>query len=514
MNDEKEKVSTDSVLSEPQDPQGKKPRKEKKPETPEHVARRHEKEAKEIKKWEKEQARPRGHGYLWYLLFIVTLIYVTDEITSQINAQMQTEIANNLFSASGNSSGGIAQYISYIGYLMMIPALFYKTLADKYGRKLFLVLNALGMSVGMGCMALAYNIPVYILGVAVIGFFTPHDMQCVYIFEVAPKKSRATIYSVSKCVATLGLLFIPLSRALFMNGANGNWHYVYIIPGCIGLVASILGLLFARETDSFMEHRLSYLHKSDEERAIDAQKTRDAQGGVGKAFKFCFSHKQLKWLFIVSLCCTFGIIITQNYSLIMNYGYANSFVASGAAADITEGLSLAAAGPVTAALYLFPVGSALFQLISGPIADKFGRKKDAVVMASCAIASFVLFVVGCKYAWNAYLVGFFAGAAVGSYWMSGDIMGSVMISESCPTNLRTSMLSAQDIFKIIVMVPVMLISSGLLTAFGNNAASIISLCVAVPGMTIALILLFFKIHETKGLDLNKVKGDEWDSKKA
>jgi MFS family permease len=374
------------------------------------------------------------------------------------------------------------------------------------------------MALGMGCMALAYNIPVYVLAVAVIGFFTPHDMQCVYIFEVAPKEKRATIYSASKCIATLGLLLIPLSRALFLTGDNANWHYVYIIPACVGLVSSILGLCFARETDSFMDHRLEYLHKSDEQRAEDLKKAQDAQGGVGQAFKFCFSHKQLKWLFIVSLCCTCGIIITQNYNIIMSYGYANSYVAAGTYANTADGLkaalSAASTGPVTAALYLFPVGSAIFQFISGPIADKFGRKKDAVVMVSSAIVAFVLFIIGAKYAWNPYLVGFLAGAAVGSYWMSGDIMGSVMISESCPTNLRSSMLSAQNIFQIITMVPVMLISTGLLTAFGNNAASIISLCVAVPGMTVALIILFFKIHETKGLDLNKVRGDEWDEKKV
>lgn len=137
---------------------------------------------------------------------------------------MQYEIASDLLSKVGESSVGVTTLLSYIGYLMMIPALFYKTLADKYGRKLFLVLNTIGMTLGMACMALAYNIPVYVMAVAVIGFFTPHDMQCVYIFEVAPKEKRATIYSASKCIATLGLLLIPLSRTIFLRGDNPNWH--------------------------------------------------------------------------------------------------------------------------------------------------------------------------------------------------------------------------------------------------------------------------------------------------
>lgn len=277
-------------------------------------------------------------------------------------------------------------------------------------------------------------------------------------------------------------------------------------------MASILGLCFARETDSFMDHRLEYLHKSDEEREQDEEKARNAQGGVGKAFKFCFSHHQLKWLFIVSLACTFGMIITQHYNTILTYGYANNYLANGDYSTFEAASDAASAGPVTEALFLFPVGSAFFQFISGPIADKFGRKKDAVVMVSAAIVSFVLFIIGAKYAWNPYVVGFLAGSAVGSYWMSGDIMGSVMISESTPTNLRSSMLSAQNIFQIVAMVPVMLISAICLAVFGNGSASIISLCVAVPGLTVALILLFIKVHETKGIDINDVRGDEWDGK--
>lgn len=54
---------------------------------------------KEIAKWEKEKARPKKSYYIIYLIFIVSLIYVTDEIASQIGTLIKTEIANDLMSS-------------------------------------------------------------------------------------------------------------------------------------------------------------------------------------------------------------------------------------------------------------------------------------------------------------------------------------------------------------------------------------------------------------------------------
>lgn len=54
---------------------------------------------KEIAKWEKEKARPKKSYYIIYLIFIVSLIYVTDETASQIGTLIKTEIANDLMSS-------------------------------------------------------------------------------------------------------------------------------------------------------------------------------------------------------------------------------------------------------------------------------------------------------------------------------------------------------------------------------------------------------------------------------
>ena len=45
---------------------------------------------------------------------------------------------------------------------------------------------------------------------------------------------------------------------------------------------------------------------------------------------------------------------------------------------------------------------------------------------------------------------------------------------------------------------------------GNDALGITCLlCVVIP-MVVAIVLFLSKVAETKGIDLNTVRGDEWD----
>ena len=45
---------------------------------------------------------------------------------------------------------------------------------------------------------------------------------------------------------------------------------------------------------------------------------------------------------------------------------------------------------------------------------------------------------------------------------------------------------------------------------GNDALGITCLaCVAIP-LIIAIVVFMTKVSETKGIDLNTVRGDEWD----
>ena len=102
---------------------------------------------KEIAKWEREKARPKRSYYFAYLVFIITLIYATDEIASQIGTLMKTEIANDLFAKFGQSSVALLDILSILVVPFQALGLLYRPFADRLGRKKFhIFLSALSES--------------------------------------------------------------------------------------------------------------------------------------------------------------------------------------------------------------------------------------------------------------------------------------------------------------------------------------------------------------------------------
>ena len=462
---------------------------------------------REIARREKQKAKPKFHGYLAYLVFLISLVYMTDEIASQIGTLMKTEIANDLMARFGERSVGALDIVAFIAIPFQALSIFYKPLSDRFGRRLFLVLNTLGMSAGMLLIAVTDSLAPYVAGAVIIQFFVPHDMQVVYIMESAPPRHRAKLYSTIKCVATLGVMLVPLLRRTLMQTAS-QWRAVYLVPAVVGLVASFAALLFAREPDAFLDARLAAL------RAAPAAKEKAAKGkaprsGFFAGLVFALRHKQLRWVFIATALCNFGVILTMHYQVVLSYGYASHMVGGGLYASLSEALEAASVGPVTTALFLFPVGSALAQLLVGYAADAWGRKRSALMMTALVLASFVGFTLGANFAWPPALVGMLCGMAVGGFWGASDL-DILLAGESAPTALRASVLSAQ--FAAIGVGYILAYGVGLplITRFGNASVPFVTLGLAVPGMAASLAALAAKVHETRGVNLDTVTGCEWD----
>lgn len=479
--------------------------------TPEKLRKMQLKREKEIQKWEKEKARPKKNYYFAYLVLIITLIYATDEIASQIGTLMKTEIANDLFSKYGESSVGLLDILSILVVPFQAIGLLYRPLADRWGRKKFLVINTFGMSFALFIIFLSNNIFLYFIGACIVQFFIPHDMHVVYIMESAPSKHRARVYSTIKFVANMGVMLIPLLRRTLMADAT-QWRKVYMIPAIVGMITSFIALLLARETDAFIDSRLAYLRMTDEEKKAQKEEknAQNAQGGLIPALKFAISHKQLRWLYITSAIINLGFIGTVNYQVIMSYGYAENYVANGLFSALgDEVMNAVSVGPITTALFMFPVGCSFAQLIMGYISDSKGRKAATITTAFNCLVTFIGFSLGAKLAWNPYIVGFLCGFCIGSYYSTNDVL-IMMIGESSPTNLRSSTMSAQFIVTAIGVAVSYIVSLPLITILGNSVTGTVSFALLVPGFIAALITLVRKTHDTKGVDIDSITGCEWD----
>lgn len=470
-----------------------------------------EKIQREIARLEKEQSKPKGPFYLIYFIIIVSVVYIADELATQAGFQMQNIIASDFFAPLVGEEFAVARIslINTIAGCTVGVVFLYRTLSDRFGRKIFLVINSFGIGIGLFLISISTNIPVYAMGAIVIQFFLPNDMHQVYIQECAPPKHRAKTQSVIAAVATLSMFAIPLMRNIFLGDGNlSRWRSIYLILAVFTLVASVFALFFVRESDAFVESRLHYLRMSDEEKRAAKESKSKQENGVGliAALKFAFTHKQIRWLFIAGGFVSFGQLVTQYYETILTFGYARQFLDTGMELGDAR---VEATIFVTQALMLFSVGSAVINLISGCIADKWGRRINMIAMCATSLASFLLFYVGANLSWNPYVVGLLCGVSVYSYWCGGGMVG-LMCSESSPTNIRVSVVAVQPIVNGLIF----MLASTSVTILGNilgdMAIGTTCLLVSAPGMALGLILMMLKVKETKEVgDLGAIRGDEF-----
>ena len=471
------------------------------------AARRRAKEQKEIEKWERELAKPKGNGYLWYLLFVVTVIYLADEIATQIGTQMSSVIAQDLgtpvFGAEfAVSRMGIIGAIAAVGTFL---AFLYKPLSDRYGRRFFLILNTLGMGVGLIVIGLATNIPVYLLGCIVVNFFVPNDVQQLYLFESIPASWRNRAYAVIKGITTLGVLIVPVLRDAVMGTDITQWHNVYYVTGLIGVAAAVIAVVHIRETEPFIHRRLEYLRMTDEERARKAEEDKNAanaDGGLVPAFKYCFKTPQLRYLILGSALITWGCLMTMNYEAVMSQGFMTGFMAQGMD---TSAARETAVPLVTSALLFYPIAHAVFRTLQGFVSDKLGRKPTVAIMGFVSVATYVLFYLGATNGWSPTLVGLLCGASTGAYWATGDTAGGIMCSESSPTNLRASVMTVQTLVSAALTFVVGIVAAIATNVMGDAFIGPVNLVIAIPGMLAGTLIIMTKAHETKGVNLEEVE---------
>ena len=466
-------------------------------ETPQKQAARKLREAKELQRRKRQLQKKHPKGYLWYLLVVLSVVYIVDEITSAMGSALQSEVVTDFFV---NGMGleyntGLATFtaMSIPVYCVMILMPFYKSLADRYGRKLFLVLNTIGMGVGMGICMVSGSPLVYIFGMMVINFVMYNDMQVIYVMECAPEKHRAKLTSLTKAVALLGVTFIPVFRDMFMGDDGSQWRKVFMIPAVVALVVGVAAIFLMDETPAFLAKRVKYLEMTDQQRQEKAESEKKAadesKGGVGRALKFIVKHKQIRAVAICALVFMSATGVTSYYESIMKTG----------------GMTTA---QVTQAMYYIPFFNALMTAIGGFVTDGLGRKKSAVVLSLVAFFGLGAFVLAANFGLSPVIVGISYGLFIGGLWSVADMLCLIIAGESSPTHLRASVLGTMSLMSGLgAMVSGVAITVGMLFV---DSIGILSLCVCAPFMLFAIVLLLTQVHETKDVDLNTVTGEEWD----
>lgn len=456
-----------------------------------------EKEKRELERLNKQAAFHVTAGYLGFAMVVLTVIYIVDEITSNMNAAMQPYILFDLFNIASRDVNS-AEYTSAINVVaplqvastfLLIVTPFYKALSDKYGRRLFLMINTVGMGLGMCVVMTAPNVPMYIIGMLCMQFFTPNDMQVLYIMETAPKEKRATYSFIAKGIALISVSFIGvLSRMFLDESVPSSWRSVYLIPVIVAIVVGTLSYFLLKETPVFVEQRRKFLSMTPEEREAKQEENKEnstsEEGGVFKAIKFIFTNKQLRWLFFA------GFIF-----------FATTFYTSYYATVLEGSMSTA---EVSSVLVIYPLFNGLLTIISGFFSDKLGRKRVCLVLGAIALGGLLLFVLSCRLGWGAFAAGCAYGCSIGGLWSMSDTLILTMPAESSPSGMRSSVMGVMSV----------LIGAGsfigqiiFLVCQNFVSMDVLFLVICVPFMAVSLIILMTKVKETRDVDLDEVTAD-------
>lgn len=457
-------------------------------------------EQKELLRRKKQLEKKPYNMYLLVLCVVVVLVHIVDEITTNLSNMVQSSVVTEFFVMGmgleyNEGLATMAAVSAPLGIISML-APFYKSLADRFGRKMFLVLNTFGFALGLSICFLANHYMVYLVGTAVIGFFIAHDMQVVFILETAPKDKRATIYAVTKCLGTIGLVLVPVMRRFFLDADATNWRPMFGLPAFAAIAVGIVGLLFIYESRVFVQSRIDYLEKPYEERhpvkaklskeEKKALKKSQRKAGVFPAIKYLLTHnKDLRWLTITYVVLSIGLVpIANYYESIMSTGGMST----------TE---------ITNAQFVYPFGFALIILLGGLIGDKFGRKMTSVFNGCLSVVSFCLFVFGASHGWNSYFIGVLYSCFLGGYWTCLDYL-SVMASEKVPTDVRGSTLGALSLLQMAGCMVGMIVLTVSLAVFATAFVGTLCAVVAVPSIVACMILTVLKVKETKGVALEEI----------
>lgn len=454
------------------------------------------KEMRELEKRKKQQGmKPLKYGLMLTMLALL-LAGVADEITSNINTQVQSSVVTEFFAKPLNLpfNEAMARFstVKMFSYIFMIVVPFYKALADKFGRKPFLVFNTVGMGVGLFLAFWSPNVVVYFIGYGLMSFFVMHDMQIVYLYENVPKEKRATIYGVIKAIGTLSVLLVPALRAAVMGNDIELWRGVYLLPAIIAIGVSVFSLLVTRESPTFLAQRVQYLEQPYEKRHPQAKEKKNSssaqqKSGVFRAIGHLFKNKQLRWLAVSSLVFTVSSTTMSAFpeSIMTDFGMSTK--------------------NVTQALFIFPFMYAALLAIGGFVGDRLGRKAIVSVSGVIAVTGFMGFNFSAFLGASPYLVGIFYGLYLGCWWLTVDYV-SMMVAESAPTYNRGSVLGAVGLISTFgsILGQIVPIGAALLfpkIGFGYMTA-------VVPFVAVGILLIVWKVKETKGVDLDTVVYEE------
>ncbi len=448
------------------------------------------KEQKELEKWKKMKEKPMPKGYLKLLVAVIAVVFFLDSMATDLHgglSELEVLYFSDRLSMPYDTVLALMSMLGMLTLVLNLAAPFYKALADKIGRKKIFMISTAGMGLGLLLGYFSTNLFIYVVGRTILTFFVITDIQIMYIMEVAAPEKRARLFSIAKFLSLLGSLVIPLSRDFLLDPSGRNWRDICVVPTLIAIVCVFLIAFFVRESDVFLDARISYLEKPYEQRMREREEMKKHhqvdtnKGGLTTAIRYVAKERQLRNIILIYCVFLLGM---------------NSFIAYFNTVCLKSGMSM---DDITKALYMYPVVAALSTLSAGFVSDRLGRKMTCLIYAVISLTGMGIYIVTAGTI-SPFITGIFYGFCNGCYWVVGDTMG-IMLNESSKTEVRARVQAAAGFLYLLASLLSSVIYSALILQLDMT---LICLGGGILTMGIMLLLLFAGVKETKGVNLEQV----------
>ena len=469
-----------------------------------------QREQKELARLKLAQVKPDYKGYFFILIGLILLFQFLDMMATTIWNNLQEVIVRDFAGLTHDAdiSQGAAGYQPYqdtlskitviqiVSYVFLGIVPWYKSLADKLGRKTFFIFNAAFLGFAMFLGGLTKSLIVFLIASTVITFFTLHDIQILYVAECVPENKRGTWMGVVTAVGNAAAFVVILLRLTAMNpdGTSGpiEWRGIYVFVGVIGIIVFALAAMFLRESRPFLNSRIKYLEKTPEQREEEKKNAAKSQGGVIAGFKLILKNKQLLWLSIATFLINAANNMVSAYNTsIMSQNSFTSF-------EITIALAASCATGI------------IIGYVMGPIADRISRKSASCIFGVLSAVSFIGFAFGAPYISNGIVGSIVSGVLFGISMNSYNnilTLTTLMMTESSPASMRSSIIGVSAFFRVSAVIA-MAASSAL---FRILPTGVVCTILSAPFLILACVVIALKTKETKDRSFDEIEADFADS---